>query len=147
MQKYFSILLLVAFSAVLSGCGSDGKMKTDRVSGTITYKGAPLVEASVTFIPKVEGQGHTAYGMTDNRGVYQLQTMLGRADAGTTPGEYDVRITKLEYRGSGKFREEDGEQVELQDAVSVVPEKYGAPESGLSATVVKGRNVFNFDLQ
>ena len=138
MQKQFSILLFIAFFTVVSGC-SDGKLKTEPVSGTITYKGAPLADATVGFTPKVAGEGNGGFARTNEKGFYQLQTTLGRADAGTTPGEYYVTVLKVELVGT---KEDE------MKSVPVIPEKYSSKtKSGLTATVTKGKNEFNFDLE
>jgi len=147
MQKYISISLLIAFSVVVSGCG-DGALRTHPVSGTVTFQGEPLAGATVGFSPKVEGEGHGGFARTDEQGFYRIQTTQGRADAGTTPGEYFVTITKVEMVGTGNFiTNPDGTRQEIERPVSVIPEIYSSAEAGLSATVVKGRNVFNFDLE
>ena len=146
MKKHFSILLFIAFVATLSGCG-DGALKTYPVTGTVTYQGQPLAGATINFFPKVAGQGDAGTGQTDSRGFYQLQTMQGRVNAGTTPGEYYVMISKIEIVGAGTFiYYDDGTRVEDQRSVSLIPERYSTPEGGLTATVTQGRNEFNFDL-
>ena len=146
MQRYFSILLLIPFFVVASGC-NDGKLKTYPVSGTITYQGEPLVGATVGFTPKSEGSGDGGFARTDEKGFYQLQTTQGRVNAGTTPGEYYVTITKVEMVGTGVFRNDPyaGQQEEMKP-VPAIPAKYSSAEGGLSATVTKGKNVLNFDL-
>jgi len=146
MQKHFSILFLVAFSVVILGC-NDGKLRTYPVSGTITYKGEPLAGATIGFVPKTEGQGDTGFGRTDARGFYQLQTMRGNVNAGTTPGEYYVTVVKVESVGTGVFVVESGVRSEAEETVSRIPERYSTTQSGLTATVVRGRNVFDFDLE
>ena len=146
MQKHFSILLLFAFFVVSVGCG-DGGLRTYPVSGTITYQGEPLVGATVGFSPKVAGEGDGGFAMTDSNGFYQLQTTQGRVGAGTTPGAYYVTITKVEMVGTGTFRMDPyAGRVEEELPQSVIPAIYSSAEAGLSATVVRGRNVFNFDL-
>ena len=147
MQKHFSFLLLTAFFVVLAGC--DSGLKTYPVSGTVTYDGQPLAGATVGFSPKnpgeIEGDGGIA--RTDDNGFYQLQMIQGRAGGGTTPGEYHVTVSKVENVGTGTFTtDSDGNRLEEDRPVSVIPEKYGGPDSGLSATVEKKNNVINFEL-
>lgn len=147
MQKFVSVLLLFVFVVIVSGCG-DGKLKTYPVSGTVTYKGAPLADATIGFSPKVAGTGDGGYARTDDKGFYQLQTAQGRVNAGTTPGEYYVTISKVDAVGTGVFKTDDtGFRSEVTKAVSAIPEKYGSAAGELSATVVKGKNVFDFDLE
>jgi len=55
MQKLFSILLLITFFVVVTGCG-DGKLKTYPVSGTVTYNGSRLSEQRSVSLPKSRGK-------------------------------------------------------------------------------------------
>jgi len=132
----------------MTGCDS-GKLATVRVSGTVTFDGAPLDGATVTFTPKTEGQGHPAYGITDVNGRYQLQTFLGAANAGTTPGDYLVFVTKREQsEGSGVSGAPTAGSSAPPPPKSLIPERYGKAEtSELTATVEnKKDNVIHFDL-
>jgi len=146
------LLFVTLLTAVaLSGC-DNGKLKTIKVSGTITFDGAPLADASVNFIPETEGAGLAAYGTTDAGGNYVLQTPQGAVNAGTTPGKYLVTVQKIEKapvaETSGEY---DGTSSapssNLPRPKSLIPERYGkAVTSGLTATVEKDNTVFNFDL-
>jgi len=147
MHKHYSILLLTALFVAVSGCG-DNKLKTYPVSGTITYQGKPLAGATVGFSPKVEGAGDGGFARTDENGFYQLQTTQGNVNAGTTPGDYYVTIAKVSMVGTGTFTvSSTGEKKENEKPVSAIPAKYSGASSGLSATVEKKANVFNFDLE
>ena len=146
MQKHYSILLLAASFVAVAGC-DDGTLRTYPVSGTVTFQGEPLAGATVGFSPKVEGEGHGGFARTNAQGFYQIQTTQGRVNAGTTPGEYFVTITKVDMVGTGRFMtDSDGTRREIETPVSAIPEIYSSAEAGLSATVVRGNNVFNFDL-
>jgi len=137
-----NILLFITLltTVALVGCGGS-KLATIKVSGTVTLDGAPLADASVNFVPKTEGQGHAAYGKTDAEGRYQLQTLQGDPDAGTTPGEYLVTISKREAVVS----DESGRSP--PPVKSLIPTRYNKPEtSELTATVAKGSTVFDFPL-
>lgn len=147
MRKRILILHFVAFVVAVSGCG-DGKLKTYPVTGTVTYKGEPLEGATVGFTPKTEGEGHGGFAITNDKGFYQLQTTRGHVNAGTTPGEYYVTIIKVKMVKTGRFTPGyGGERIEEEEAVSLIPEKYCSGAGGLTATVVKGKNEFNFDLE
>jgi len=62
----------------LSGCTSGTKEPTlVDAGGTVTYKGAPLSGAVVTFVPD---DGPLAFGLTDLSGKFKLMT------GGTKPG-------------------------------------------------------------
>jgi len=139
-------LLVAIFTAValIAGCGGTG-LHTIVVTGTVTFDGEPLEGAAITFTPR--GEGHPAFGITDANGRYTLQTMLGNPDAGTTPGDYEVAITKFEATPP-RTEEEDALGLPPPSPRSLIPVRYGSTgTSGLAATVRQGEaNVFNFDL-
>ena len=86
---------LVAFPAVLallavsSGCGGGGgkQVATVPVSGTVTWQGKPLADATVSFYSKEHDFLGT--GVTNAEGHYELYQ-------GAAPGENTVWISKVE---------------------------------------------------
>lgn len=149
MKHFFNFIVLVTVCTTL-GCGGTKPIKTDYVEGKVTYKGAPVANASINFSPAAEGQGNSATGQTDDLGNYKLQTFLGAPGRGTTPGEYIVTINKMESVPSGKFTTDtDGNRHEVvEETRSLVPNVYTSrTTSPLRATVVGGGpNKFDFDL-
>ena len=144
MKKFALCLVALSMLAVLPACSK--AIKTEGVAGVITYNGEPLADATVKFIP-VDATGSQSYGKTNEKGEYKLQTLLGAADAGTTPGEYKVTVDCVKSVPTGKMIEENGETIEEMDVEYVLPQKFGNPEtSGLTATVNPGDNTINFDL-
>ena len=117
------LLYLPFFIAVLSltliGCGEKGPAATS-VSITITHKGSPLAEATVTII-STDGQGHTAGGMTNSSGLAALTTQPWR---GVIPGEYAVAVTKWEGQEIPNPSEESPDGTEFVQ-VNRLPIKYG----------------------
>ena len=144
MKKFALGLVALAMLAVLPACSK--AIKTEGVTGVITYNGEPLADATVKFIP-TDATGSQSYGKTNEKGEYKLQTLLGAADAGTTPGEYKVTVDCIETYETGNMIQENGEEKPETKARSIIPEQYNNAEtSGLTATVVAGDNTFNFDL-
>jgi len=138
------LFFVTIFTTVfLIGCG-DGGLATVGVSGTVTYNGEPVANASITFTPKTQGVGHPGYGTTDEKGVYLLQTSQGKADAGTTPGDYLVAIRKVEVDPNAP-PPAPGYPAQTR---SVIPTRYAQTgTSELTATVENKRsNVFDFAL-
>jgi hypothetical protein len=145
---------MIAFPIVLTwilftlvGCNGSSVIKTDAVEGVITYKGNPVANANISFSP-VSEDGSPAYGRTDPQGKYKLQTLRGAVDQGTTPGKYVVIINKSENVPTGKKEiDPDGKEVDVMTSKSLLPTVYSsATTTPLKATVVSGKNVFNFDL-
>ncbi len=144
MKNFALCLVALAMLAVLPACSK--AIKTEGVTGVITYNGEPLADATVKFIP-TDATGSQSYGKTNEKGEYKLQTLLGAADAGTTPGEYKVTVDCIETVETGNMIEENGEEKPETVAESLIPAKYNNAEtSGLTATVKPGDNTINFDL-
>ena len=138
------LFFITIFTTVaLIGCG-EGGLATVKVTGTVTLDGEPVGGASITFTPKTQGQGDPGYGTTDDQGVYQLQTSQGKADAGTTPGDYIVAIRKVEVDPNAP-PPAPGYPARTR---SVIPAHYGQTgNSLLTATVENKRsNVIDFAL-
>ena len=148
IKKISVVLLLVALVAFVPACGGK-KIKTEGVTGKVTLDGQPLANATVFFTPADGSGGSEASGMTDANGVYKLQTLLGAADAGTTPGKYLVSFTCFEEVETGKtYKNDEGNDGPVTEDRSVIPAKYNSVKtSGFEAEVVKGANTFDFDLQ
>ncbi len=144
MKNFALCLVALSMLAVLPACSK--AIKTEGVTGVITYNGEPLANATVKFIP-TDATGSQSYGKTNEKGEYKLQTLLGAADAGTTPGEYKVTVDCITTVETGNMIEENGEEKEETVAESLIPAKYNNAEtSGLTATVAPGDNTINFDL-
>jgi len=154
MKQFSNFLfasLLVVLAVNLVGC-SDGKLKTEPVRGIVTLDGVPLEDASVNFTPKNPGEGTASFGRTNAKGEYLLQTLLGNVDAGTLPGEYVVTVSKHIQVPTGRRIEDSnsGEMQDEMDSILIFPEmaKYANTKTTpFSATVVKGKNQFDFDLK
>ncbi len=112
-------LLLVMLSGMLA-CSSDG-IATVPVAGTVTYKGQPLENGQIQFLPV---DGPAAVGSIEN-GKFTLST--NAVSNGAPPGKY--RVTVFSYKETPtKFGE--------STTKSVVPTKYTNPDtSGLVVDV------------
>ncbi|MDR1385653.1 MAG: carboxypeptidase-like regulatory domain-containing protein [Planctomycetaceae bacterium] len=145
MILFFSVWLLV------SGCNKTKAIKTDIVTGKVTFNGTPFAGATVNFTPKVGASGNPAYAVTAEDGTYKLQTLLGNPDAGTTPGEYVVTISRTENAPSGKKisdPDHPGKTLDEMRPKEVLPIKYkNTKTTPLTATVVADQaNTFDFEL-
>ena len=145
--------LLLAAVALFVGCAESkpDRPKTYPVSGTVTYNGQPVADASLNF--RIADGSSFAMARTDASGKYQLMTY--EAGDGAVPGEYKIGITKYENTAttSGPGMD-DAEYASPKEEAeggappkNLLPEKYMNPEtSGLTATVTEGPNTANFEL-
>ncbi|WP_169973858.1 hypothetical protein [Tautonia rosea] len=111
-----------------------------RVSGKVTYQGQPLETGTISFI-STDPARPNANGTLGPGGEYQLQTR--EPFDGAELGEYQIVISDIDPDAMNS--ELPGEPLEL---TSNLPEKYQSPTtSGLTRTVERGRNTFDFDLE
>jgi hypothetical protein len=144
-MKHLLFLLLVL--TLITGCG-DGAIKTEPVTGVVTQDGMPLADANVNFSPKDDAAGSPAYATTNEKGEYKLQTLRGRSDAGTLPGEYAVTISKSKSVPTGKKIASMGKMVDQMEDVPILPGIYrDVTQTPFSVTVIKGKNKFDFDVK
>ena len=106
---------------MLVGCNSASVSGTVPVSGKVTYKGALVEGAIITFVP--EGNGRTATATTAAGGVFSLTTVDA---SGAMPGKYKVTVDKVIYGTGGSSSMEaasSGNAAEGQ-AKRALPKKY-----------------------
>jgi hypothetical protein len=147
MRNIFDYAIVVVFLLPVLGCGGDGT-RIVFVEGTVTYNGVPIEDANLSFSP-VASDGTQAFGRTDARGRYVIQTLHGAVGRGTTPGEYTITINKEVGIPTGTMgTQPDGTEYEVMRYESAIPRFYGSiSTTPLRATVTAGgSNVFDFDL-
>lgn len=140
------LVALLLAPALAIGCGSKSKgPELASVSGTVKYRGKPLENALVVFLPDTPGIP-SASGSTDTNGYYELMTHA--PGDGAIVGKYRVTITA---RGPDKVLPGEsptglpGGNTEPGDPL--IPQKYFVPDtSGLSGDVKSGKNTIDFDL-
>ena len=130
-------LAVVAGLFAVVGC-SDGKpdVPFGAVTGRVTWKGEPLVDALVTFEP---AKGRPSYGRTDASGVYRLE-YRGKP-WGAVVGEHVVRITTSQLLNP----EEEQQGADPEVSSEILPRQFNRATT-LNATVTEGANTINFDL-
>lgn len=164
-HRFFSPLVLVGLSLlVFTGCNNPDA-RFAKIEGTVTFNGATVEGANVTFSPTGD-VGEPASGLTDANGKFTLTTPGAESGgSGAVPGEYVVLISKTETTQTTDPDEllEQRKEItyeELQSRLAakggskttyshkqVLPRKYDENTSPLKATVVKGKNPpFVFEL-
>ena len=140
-------LLVAAGFATAGGCQPGAnRPKTVPVTGSVTFKGAPVAGATVSF--QATDGSRSSVGITDDGGKYALTTFV-RGD-GAVPGEYRVSIKTITQAvvesttADGKYEPPSGP---IPEPKNELPAKYASTEkSGLKATVSSGPNTADFDL-
>lgn len=139
-RSWVTLLLSVSI-VVLSGCGSGGTADTRSVTGTVTYNGAPVADASVTLTPE---NGRPATGITDSAGKFTLTTF--KQSDGAVPGKHKVSVAP----NASQIPPMPGtpEAAAAAAGKPPFPPRYSNPEtSGLTADVKEsGGNDFTFGM-
>ena len=144
MSNFFhkSVLFSLLISLVVFvGCGGPSYVKTEYVTGTITWKGAPLAEAVVSFSP-VNPDGIPASGITNEQGKYELFAVGGKPGAGAIAGDYVVTVTKKETKET-RTPDPNSSSGERVTGVTTLltPQKYEKDATTpLKATIAPGKN-------
>ena len=151
---YLPLLLVIALCFL--GCGQSG-LPVEYVEGVVTLDGAPLEGATVIFSPKAS-EGMVASGRTQTDGSFTLNAQGAKPGAGTTAGDYNVTISKVEVpefvgisTDDPRYGTPEQERLEQEAANAeptvIVPEKYNKAEtSPFTAKVESGSNTFTFDV-
>ena len=132
MKRLFLAILVASLSLTFIGCGEKGP-KTTPVSITITQKGSPVAEATVTMV-SADGKS-SGSAITDASGVAVMETGEGIKKKGALPGEYGVAVRKWETKTVPNPTEESPDGT-ISKRENKLPEKYGEHgTSGFKLTV------------
>lgn len=141
-MSLWSLLLIGCGS--LAGCGSG--VDTVPAEGVLTYKGKPVPDMAVTFMPQ-GGKGQMATGETDAEGKFKLQTRV--PGDGAMVGDYQVSFQAMIDVPENEPAAMPGFPG-YEAPKSPLPPKYAdSLKSGVTASVTSdaSKNVFTFDLE
>jgi hypothetical protein len=144
LQSRLFLILAMVLPAV-AGCASDAEGLAP-VQGTVTYRGKPLANALVVFMPQTPGV-LPASGTTDSNGRYELMTTV--PGDGAHLGKHRVTITA---RGPDKQLPANQLTTGLPGSnvapgAPLIPERYFMPDtSGLTAEVTPGGITADFEI-
>ena len=153
-RSLFGTALSACALLAILGCGDDGLGKRYPVSGTVTYKGQPVENGSISFYASGAGSETRGAAGVITGGKYTLSTQS--ENDGAFPGDYLVAITARDAdmseaqanaaKHGGSARQDDVAKA-YATAKSLIPKKYEVPEqSGLKAKVEAKSNTIPFDL-
>jgi hypothetical protein len=136
----------LAAALLLAGCSGGGVGGTVPVSGKVTYKGAPVEGATVSFLGTGDGS-KVATAVSGAGGAYELSTVNTK---GALPGKYSVTVTKTETsEGVAQTMEEAAKsKAPPPTSKELLPAKYGDPaQTPLKFEVKSGSNTFDLKLE
>jgi hypothetical protein len=124
-----SLIAVIGFLA-LSGCGGGSGAA---ISGSVSLDGAPLDEATITFVPEDGGQRQAAWAPVVG-GKYAIDSSSGLGS-----GKFRVEIRAV--RSSGD--KANPNEPTLMTAKDIVPAKYN-DKSELTVEIKPGKNSADF---
>lgn len=134
--RLFGVALLGLAVALVTGCGSS-EPKRHAASGTVKYKGQPIPNGSVTFIP--DGGDAIMGAAPIKDGKYEFP-----AATGLRAGKYKVAVSYPDPKGTRAEAEAPGAS---SDAKELIPAKYNEQTELKAEVTAGGTNVFDFDLK
>ena len=139
---FYGLMLVL----LLAGCGKKG-MDVHPVQGIVTVDGQLVKGVIIHFQPVDTASIEKAFGETDENGNYKLTSTNGPPQGGALAGDYRVTVSCKEVERYITVKEPFGE-FKTPIYKENLPKTYQNPEtSGLTATVKKGKNRFDFDLK
>lgn len=124
--------LLVTPMLALLGCSGGGLEGLYPVTGIVTYQGAPVDGATITFVGEGDARPATAVSKPD--GTYELYTL---GTLGAAPGKYSVAVAKTEALPESANADlgfsASGEDLSMEQAARDVDKPLPAPKELLPA--------------
>jgi hypothetical protein len=135
-----ALALSASLVGLAGGCGEKEKHpETVPVQGKVTYKGAPVILGTITFL---SDSGQPATGKIQPDGTYRLGT-FAEGD-GAVPGHHKVQVVA----NDGDPTKMPGSSPGYKPPKDLVPKKYNeVGTSGLDTTVSKDKSTYDFDLK
>lgn len=122
---------LGSFSFV--GCGNDGP-EMIRIRGDVSYKGAPLTDGMVVYLPAGGTDTQQASGRIQPDGTFELTT--SKKGDGVRVGEYSIIVQAYSQGARSLTREETEAGARVSEPRLLIPKRYIDPvQSGLKDTV------------
>jgi len=131
----FPFVICAVATCLLTGCGSsvDGRYG---VSGTVTFKSAPLDTGAIEF---VSNDGSQQSGATITNGAYSIP-----AGKGLKPGKYKVKITSTD--GAAAAAGPPGPESMGAAGKEKLPPEYNSATTQSVEVTSSGANTFDFDI-
>jgi hypothetical protein len=121
----------------LAGCGSGGRVP---VQGSVSYKGEPVDNGTISFLTTGAGGEATNAGGDIKDGKYAID-----AERGPKPGKYRVEI--YWNKKTGQMVPVPGDwNNKMPETVQTLPPKYNK-QTELTIDITSGRNKKDFDLK
>jgi hypothetical protein len=135
-----SLCCLIAFALTVPACGPSGP-EMARVRGKVTIKGGgPMTRGTVSFASTDPARAN-ASSQVGADGTYDLQTR--EPGDGAQLGEYKVTVSDVETSQILDYIPKKP----VAKPKALISSKYGSAETTpLSATVKRGSNTFDFEL-
>lgn len=124
---------VVAGCFVLTGCGGQGLVP---VSGTLTFKGKPVTNAIINFVPSDDGRPSS--GKTDENGKFTLY--FDEQNKGIKPGKYKVYVMLDALATATRPGAIPGMPAPMEGDESILFDKYSNEKSPVTVDITKAES-------
>jgi hypothetical protein len=122
-----------------AGCGDNGPTIVP-VTGTLTYKGKPITNARVDFLPE---HGRESWGVTDEQGHFTLN--YDRGHDGAVVGKHTVSVRPRPTKVKEQEAVMMGKKMPLSKDMASFFEKYSPKNSKVEVVVDKNTRELKLD--
>lgn len=136
LSRVKASIIVMAISLTLTGCSQRGP-ELGFVTGKVTFKGQTLPTGTIVFVPETSGMP-MSFAEIQPDGTYEASTK--KFGKGVAVGHHKIMINAIKVI-PGK------ENDPVNCCQVLLPAKYNSEQkSGLTADVVSGDNVIDFNL-
>jgi hypothetical protein len=139
IRKAFLAWALPLLLLGVTGCG--GGPGVVKVNGTLTYKGKPVTNAYIDFMPQ---QGRPSWGQTDGDGRFVLE--YDSQYKGAVVGKHKVSVRMKPQTAAEQEAVMMGKNPPMSKEMATFFEKYNAQNSKLEVTIDRGVGDLKLDL-
>jgi len=125
---------------VLAGCGDSGP-KVVKVTGTLKYKGQPVTNAIINFVPEF---GRQSLAQTDEQGRFKIN--YDKHQDGAVVGKHKVWVNQRATNTAEREAEMQGRQLPASREVAAFFQKYNAENSKLTVDITTSTKDLSLDL-
>jgi hypothetical protein len=140
IRNLLSLGAAALLALVPAGC-SDGP-KVAKVSGTLTYKGTPVPNATIHFVP---AYGRPSWAQTDAQGKFKVN--YDADQDGAVVGTHKVYLEYRPITQAEKEAEMYGIQPKLPKEMAALYDKYNSDNSTLTVEIKKDTKDLKLELE
>lgn len=144
-MRRLGFVLLGGMILGLTACGGDGLRRVTIQGKVVAKDGAPVNNATVSFVPQAGTKGEGGIGTTNAEGAFTV-TGSRKGASGIVPGKYKVAVSRFINRDGSPVDLETFKEADNPHAYESVPAPYSGLDSPLEVTVPESGGALTIEI-